>query len=352
MPGMPEMPLLPPLTGWRLLTTWHVRPVVTALAVLAVVAYLAGVARLNRRHPAHRWSGWRTVAFLAGILVAVVAIEGGPGQYGEVLFWVHMVRHLMLIMLAPWLVAMGYPVTLLLRATRGASRRRIRGVLRSAPVSLLTHPLVTLGGYVVVVVGLHLTGFMQAMMERSVLAEVEIVACLGVGYLEFSQTLTREPYRWDLPYPLRLFMQFVAMTVDTIAGVVLLQTTRVPWPAFADGGRTWGPSPLDDLHGGAAVMWIGGDALMLVMMLVLAGQWLSDGRPEAARVGRWLESARQAALADTGGRLAGDPDRAALMASPDVDDGDAALAAYNAMLTRLAEHDGLAPAAGPATRRR
>jgi putative copper resistance protein D len=127
-------------------------------------------------------------------------------------------------------------------------------------------------------------------------------------------------------------------------------------------------------------MWIGGDGLMLVMMIVLAVRWLTDPRAQAAGAGRWLESARRTALANTdhpagtdhtgtahsstarpGTGRPGDagPGAAtdagtgsrAILASTDVDDDDAALAAYNAMLARLAGHSPPgAPAPGPAHR--
>ncbi len=192
------MPLLPPLTLLRVFTRWQADPLVLALAGLALLGYLCGVQVLNARHPRRRWPRSRVVAFVAGVAVVVAATCGSPGVYGQVLFSMHMVRHLLLIMVGPWLLAVGRPVTLVLRVTRRGVHRRVRAVLRSGPVAVLTHPLVACGGYVVVVAGVHLSGFMQAMMDRPVLAQVENVAYLGAGYLFFAQTLTDEPSRWDL----------------------------------------------------------------------------------------------------------------------------------------------------------
>ena len=80
-------------------------------------------------------------------------------------------------------------------------------------------------------------------------------------------------------------------------------------------------------------MWIGGDGLMFVMMVVVAVTWLTDRSPEAARAGTFLESARQAALAGTGNVGGRGPER--LRASENVDEDEDALAAYNALLARL-----------------
>ena len=64
--------------------------------------------------------------------------------------------------------------------------------------------------------------------------------------------------------------------------------------------------------------------------------WCTDRSPEAGRAGAFLESARQAALAGTGEEIsgaAGDRDR--LRTSANLDEDDAALDAYNALLSRL-----------------
>src|SRR5262249_23816739 len=233
------MTMLRPLTWARAFTTWQPHPLVIGLAVLAALGYLTAVQALNGRHPQARWPRRRTVAFVAGLGTVVAAVCGSPGGDGEVLFWVRMVRHLMLILIAAWLLALGRPVTLLLRVPRRGTHRRVRAVLRSAPVAVLTYPLVTTAGYVLVVVGVHLSGFMQAMMDHPALGWLENAGYLVAGYLFFPQTLADEPSRWDLPYPLRLFLQFVAMSADTIVGVILLQTPTVPWSSYAHPHRTW-----------------------------------------------------------------------------------------------------------------
>lgn len=44
-----------------------------------------------------------------------------------------------------------------------------------------------------------------------------------------------------------------------------------------------GPGPLTDIHDGGAVMWIGGDGLVFVMMLVVppSSRWSNLDRPQA-----------------------------------------------------------------------
>jgi cytochrome c oxidase assembly factor CtaG len=335
-PGM-DHPLAP-LTWARAFTTWRFAPITTALLVLTLLLYLAGVIAASRG--GSRWPRSRTAVFTAGLAVAGAAIMGSPGIYGDHgLFWVHMIEHLMLIMVAPWLLCLGHPMTLLLRATRGATRRRVEAI-RDSPVSrVVVSPLTGLAVYTAVLFGIHLSSFMDVMMDSAPLMALERVLYLGGGYLFFSQLLTLDsPPRGGLPHPLRLFVLFMGMTADTIVGVVLLQATSTPFPAYARMQPPWGPGPLADVHGGGAVMWIGGDGLMFVMVLVVGGAWLGDRSPQRGRAGTFLESVRQASLASTGDEASREPedhDRARLRASVNVDEDEAALDAYNALLSRL-----------------
>jgi cytochrome c oxidase assembly factor CtaG len=332
----------PPLTTHRLLTDWQFAPVVTAGLAAAAAAYLLGIVLVRRRHPSRPWPIARTGAFFAGLAVIAVATESGLAAYDDVLFWVHMWQHLLLLMVAPPLLILGEPLTLLLHASRNPVHRWAVRLLRSRPIQWVTHPLVGVSAYTVTVVVTHLTSFMNLVLTNSTVHDVEHVWYLAAGYLYFLPLLGREPIRWRLTFPLRLFLLFLAMPVDTFTGVVLLQTSYEPFPAYL-GRRDWGPSLLDDLHAGGAVMWIGGDGIMLVIMLaafvaVLAGRGRMD-------MGRWLESlraARFAALGAASGVGVQPPAENTRDGAGTDTDVDQQLAAYNAYLARLhamEEHD-------------
>jgi cytochrome c oxidase assembly factor CtaG len=326
--SMPAGDPLAPLTWTRAFTTWRFAPVTTVVLLAVLLLYLAAVVLARRRGT--RWSATRTVSFAAGLGAVAAAIMGSPGVYGDAgLFWVHMIQHLMLIMVAPWLLCLGHPVTVLLRA--GARFERAR---RSAVMGVLISPITGLAGYISVLFGVHLSVFMDAMMRSGTLRVTEHALYLGGGYLYFSRLLTAE-YR-PLGYPLRLFSLFMGMSADTVVGVVLLQATHPPFPTYARMHPAWGPGPLADIHDGGAVMWIGGDGLMFVMLLVVGVMWFLDRSPEARRAGRFLESARQAALAGTGhDQPGGEAERERLRGSGDIDEDQEALDAYNALLARM-----------------
>ncbi|MEC3975837.1 cytochrome c oxidase assembly protein [Amycolatopsis sp. H20-H5] len=309
------------------MTAWTFRPVADIAILIAAVLYL----RLASRSP--KWAWRRTAWFLLGLSILVLALNGAVGVYAPVLFSMHMAQHLLLITVIPALIVLGQPLELLRRASSPRRRHTLAALRGSPAVAVLTHPLVALAGYTAVLVGTHLTPFMQVMLLHPWLHHVETLLYLGSGYLFLLPLLAHEPLRWRVPYLLRLAILLIGMVVDTVVGVTLLMTTTEPFPAYAAQHRAWGPSLLDDLHWGGAAMWVGGDALMAALAVLVINQWLGDA-VRGNDLGQFLNSARRTTLARTGPGAAA---QKAIAVSDDVDDDPAALDADNEMLVALAE---------------
>lgn len=323
---------LPPLDAHTALTGWSFVPQITAGLAVTALLYAWGMWRVWRRHPARPWPAIRCASFFGGLAVIAVATQSSIGGYDEVLFSAHMIQHLLLIMIAPPLLIAGQPVILAMHASRNPVHRWVRSLVRSRVVSLLTWPPVALALYAAVIVGTHLTSFMNLVLENEVVHDLEHLLYLVTGYLFFLPILGSEPIRWRLSYPARLFLMAMAMPVDTFTGVVLGMTNTEPFPAYLDQPRNWGMTPVADLHLGGAIMWVGGDAFMVFLMAVLVIGYTRQGSG-AMGLGNWLEGARAQSLADHAA--------AAGVANPqpgrrDTVDDDAHLSAYNAYLAALA----------------
>ncbi len=113
------------------------------------------------------------------------------------------------------------------------------------------------------------------------------------------------------------------MAVDTFTGIVLLQGTHVV-------GMVADPdvpvNALSDTRTGGAIMWFGGDALMIAVMIALTVDWLRRVETDRADKKGWLEQARVATFTERTSR------------SSDVesyDDDDSARESYNDWLAGL-----------------
>ena len=362
-----------PRFGWQAaLTHWEFAPVVTAITAVIAALYLWGAWRVARRHPARPWPWWRTAFFLGGLLVIVLATESGIGAYDE-LFWVHMIQHLMLIMIAPPLLVLGQPVTLLLHASRNPLHTWTKRVIRSRAVTIVTWPPVGFAAYAAVIVATHLTGLTTLVLTNQSVHDAEHALYLVAGYLFFLPIFGREPIRWRISYPVRFMLLVLIMPVDTFTGLVL-GSASTPIQGLTTQRPPGSPSPLQDVHWAGAIMWVGGDAIMLGFMMLVFLMWAHSDGIGARSSGGWLEAVRTSSFetlvrpagpgpaspatstapapASDAGRAAGPavpapaaavPPQGAERASAGTIDDDEHLDAYNAYLARLNQ-----PGHGPA----
>jgi cytochrome c oxidase assembly factor CtaG len=295
--------------GVDVLTTWEPAWGVDAVLVVLGALYLAGAARHGS------WPVRRTASALAALAAAVVTWNSGIAVFGHGAFAVHMVMHLMLIMVVPAFWVAGHPLELLRHHLGGRAARGFDAVVASPVARAITFPGTVLLVYAAVVVLTHLTGFMQVMAGSMGLHYGEQALYLVAGLLFFHTAIGVDVIPSRPAYFVRFVLMLIAMGVDTLVGVVLMLAPATMFPAY----------DVEGVHLGGGIMWVGGDALMMVIMVLLGRLWVSDpsGRVD---FGPWLESARRSAISEqTGDAGTGD----------DLDDDDDALAAYNRMLARL-----------------
>jgi cytochrome c oxidase assembly factor CtaG len=319
-------PLDHPLLGSALVTSWQLDPVAIAVLVLLAAAYLTAVALVPIRQAGERWPLLPTLSFMAGLLVCGLATNASIAVYDQVLFSAHMLGHLALVMAAPALLVAGQPLTLAVRSS--AHPDRVRRRLRGRVLSLLTAPPVALASYTVVIVGSHLTGVMDTIMRITWMGQLEHLVYLLAGLQFFVLVIGDEPIRWRLTTPPRWLMLAIAMAVDTFTGIVLLQSTSPVHMLSAPGLDV---DALSDTRTGGAIMWVGGDAIMAIVMVTLVVGWLRRPELRADDQRGWAEQARRATFTENTGVAA----TATADGRSDFDDDDQARSAYNDWLNDL-----------------
>lgn len=326
---------LAPLTTATAVTSWQFGPMVSAGLIVASVGYLAAMWRVHRRHPARPWPLRRALAFHCALLAIALATESSIGGYDDVLFSDHMVQHVLLIMVAPPLLVVGRPVTLALHATRRRAHSRLKRVVRSRALTVLTWPPGAALLYSAVVVGTHTAPFMDLVLANKAVLDTEHALYLVAGYLYFLPLIGSEPIRWRLSLFERFWLLLATMPVDIAVGVYFTLVSHEVFPGYARTGRTWGPSLVADLHVGGLIMFIGSDIVMSVIAYAIAGAFVY-GRGHAS-VG-WVERGRRAALLrDLARAGVAAPQRESQRGSAATIDDEAHLAAYNSYLEALSD---------------
>jgi putative copper resistance protein D len=282
---------MPTAFSWEHLDAAHWSWSINLALVVAVVAYVVAVRAWNRHHDTS-WSTKRSISFAIGIVVVLFATEGVPGVYDMTLFTAHMVQHLLLIMVAAGLFAMAAPLELALGTVPGTAGRLFHGVVDSKVGEVIGHPIFGYVAYAVFIPATHLTSIFNQMLLHMWVHRLEQIGFLLVGYLFWRPVVGIEPSRHPLAPGLRLVYLALAVPIDTFTGLALVMSGHIEFSAYGAQHRTWGPSILSDIKTGGALMWIGGDFLMMGAMIPVAYLWMKDEEAKTVELDRRLDAER------------------------------------------------------------
>ena len=107
--------------------------------LLALAAYVVCAVVSRRKYRC--WPAWRIACWITGVLFAAVSVAGPLASSSHTDFTMHMYGHLFLGMLAPLLMVLAAPMTLVLRTVSVPVARKLTKILASRPLCILTHPI-------------------------------------------------------------------------------------------------------------------------------------------------------------------------------------------------------------------
>jgi putative copper resistance protein D len=283
-----------PPTLARLAGDWRIDLLFGPLAVLLAVLYLAGLRRL--REP---WPAVRTVCWLAGCVLMLVASSSGIGRYAPAMFSMHMAEHMLLSMSVPVLLVFGAPLTLL---GRTASVPRLRAVFGSPVLRALTHPVVALVLFAGSPFALYFTGLFDAAVRFHWAHTAIAVWFFAVGVLFAWVVVGVDPTPRPLPNLARLGMLLAAMPTDTVFAAVVLTTHTVVGNGvpgdnyYSTLALPWVHTLLSDQRAGGLIALVITEVSLLAAVVFLVLRWwavenASDVDTERAMVERFRQRA-------------------------------------------------------------
>jgi cytochrome c oxidase assembly factor CtaG len=284
---------VPAPTPGRLLLSWSFNPLVTVGLLAAAVGYLQARRRLVA--DGVPWPARRTVYFLSGVGALAVALLSPVEAYDTVLFSVHVAQHMLLTMVAAPLLALGAPVTLALRVSRGRTRRRLVRLLHSPPVRVVGNPLVAWVVFTLTLYGLYFSPLFDLTLRQPLVHDLVHVHFLTAGLLFWWPVVGLDPSRWRLPHIARLLFVFLMVPFHAFLGVAIMNSGRVLAPTLESFQRSWGATPLADQQVGGAILWGAGDLIALGAVLGILISWASyEEKVVAVREDRRLARERAA----------------------------------------------------------
>ena len=271
MPGMSRTPF----NLHTALTSWESSPFSIAVAV-AVVAlgywYLRADWRLASR--GRRWPGLRTISFMAGLVAIDLALQSPVATFTGSYFEAHVTQHLLLMVVAPPLLALGAPSTLLLQSSGRATKKRWLAVLHSRPFAIATYPVIVWFLYFGAMFAFFLSPLINFAMLHMALMDAINIAFLLAGCLYWWPIVGLDPIvHWRMGYGTRIAALALGVPFEAFLGVAIM-SLRTPIASMYS---------LSSTHSGGALLWAATELATFIGLIPVFFMWVRAEERAGAR---------------------------------------------------------------------
>lgn len=267
-------------------TRWEFTPFALAVLVGVLVAagwYLRAQWELTLR--GRPWSRKRTASFLVGLVAIDAALQSPVASYTMTYFQAHVIQHLLLMVVAPPLLAMGAPMTLALQTSGRATKVRILRVLNARPFQVLTHPLPVWFLYYFSMFAFFLTVALNVAMLHMWLMDLINLTFLFASTLFWWPIVGLDPIpHWQLSHGARMANLMIGIPVESFLALALLSTTRPAASMYT----------LGSTHSGAGILWVGAELFTFLALIPVFIQWMRLEERKGARYDAQLDAEMEA----------------------------------------------------------
>jgi putative membrane protein len=265
---------------------WTGDPALAWVVCAAWLYWLGG--RHIRRPRATATDRWRTASFVAGLATIVIALDSPIDDLADKLLWVHMVQHILLLMVAPPLLALGRPWNRMWHGLPLHFRRRIARTVTQSPrwgpvrraARALGDPVPSWLLFSGTLIAWHLPGPYDATLHSQATHALEHAMFFGTGLLFWTRVIDSPPWRSPLADTARAVYVGLAMVVSWVLAVVLALATTPLYAAYAaEASRPGGISALGDQQLAAGMMWVPGSIPFTIALMFVAYRWLQPKQP-------------------------------------------------------------------------
>jgi putative membrane protein len=253
---------------------------VLALAVWYWRSYTRAAREWKGVHP--RLRAPRVVASIAGIALLWIALDWPIGTLGAgYLASVHMVQFFLIAMIAPALLVFGWPPAA--PATARESNRPARPGVLLTVVDALTHPVVAVIIFDVVVVATHSPPVVDSLMASQAGSFLLDMAWLLAGIIFWWPLIGGPIGRAPLRTPLNIAYIFASSLSHTGVSMYLLLARFPVYSTYELAPPMSGITKLTDQDLAGGLMLLGGAAIVLGAITVVFFRWQAEEEREESR---------------------------------------------------------------------
>ena len=283
------------------LTAWQWSPFSISVTVVLVVigyCYLRGDWRLASR--GRRWPGRRTLAFMAGLFAVDLALQSPVATFTGSYFQAHVAQHLLLMVVAPPLLALGAPSTLLLQTASRANKKRWLAVLRSQPFAIVSHPVLVWFFYFGAMFAFFLSPLLNYAMEHMALMDaINLAFLLGSTFYWWPMVGLDPIVHWKMGYGARIANLALGVPFEAFLGIAIM-SEHAPIASMYT---------VQSTRAGGALLWAATEVATFAGMVPVFVQWMRAddraGRRADSRAARSPAGLTTAGLTTAGLTTAG-----------------------------------------------
>jgi len=222
---------------------------------------------------------WRALSYFLGLLLVATALGSPLAAYDHNLLTVHMIKHLLLMTVAPALILLGEPVQVFRIGMPSCARLSLRGLLRRPILrrfaSTVTRPALCWTLSALTLVLWHIPVVLTLGVRSATWHTVEQATFFGAGLLFWWPVIQPWPSaptgpRWSM----LLYLFLATLPCDILSGFLAF-SDRVAYPVYFSAPRLFGFSVLEDQQCAAAVMWTCITLIYLVPAAIISTKLLA-----------------------------------------------------------------------------
>jgi putative membrane protein len=257
---------------------WEFPVPLTIALLFAAWLYLRGWIYI-RLSSADVIPSWRALSYFLGLLLVATALGSPLAAYDHNLLTVHMIKHLLLMTVAPALILLGEPVRIFWIGMPLFARLSLRRVLRRPTLRrfawMVTRPALcwTLSALTLVV--WHIPALFTLGVRSATWHTVEQAMFFGAGLLFWWPVIQPWPSASTTPrWSMLLYLFLATLPCDILSGFLAF-SDRVAYPVYFSTPRPFGFSVLEDQQCAAALMWTCITLIYLVPAAIISTKLLA-----------------------------------------------------------------------------
>ena len=222
---------------------------------------------------------WRAASFFLGLFLVWAACGSPLSAYDHSLLTVHMIKHLLLMTVAPALILFGEPLRVFWIGMPLFSQRVFRRVLRRPSLRrfarIVTSPALCWTFSVMTLLAWHLPVLFTFGMRSESWHVAEQISFFSAGLLFWWPVIQPWPSASTGPrWSLLLYLFLATLPCDILSGFLAF-SDRVAYPVYFSTPRLFGFSVLEDQQCAAALMWTCVTLVYLVPAVIISSKLLA-----------------------------------------------------------------------------